>query len=286
MEREAGRRQRRRGAASGLPLAASGAASIAALFVVYSWHQSPELATPEAVDGMVRMAAAFYAALVASMGAVAAGLRSRHRAMARGPPGAAWGLGAVAAATWNRRSSRILAAAFVGYGALFSVTSGALVYQPDVSFSRHYGVDVPSAEAIPCCGEPGYMPKVLVYATDHVGIQIVPVNVVLQAAVSYMVGINAALALGGGIPAGGRGAGGGIGAAAGLFVACPTCAGTALSVFAGAAGGIVLGAALAQMQTLLMAVSIPVLLAAPLLAARRLGRRPPGAAACAAGNGA
>lgn len=270
-------------------LIALGFAAMAALFALYGRYQSPELVTPGAVDGLLRIAAGFYVAMAASLAAVAYGLYLLHRRLAAGveagpdPAGAVGIAGlarAIAAATWNQRSRRIFAATFVSYGAFFSLASGALVYQPSLSFSYHYGVDVPSAEISPCCDAPGYMPRILVYLTDNTGLQIVPLNAVLQAAVSYLVGLNAAVAASAySLSRKSRGAGG-IGAAAGLFVGCPTCVGTFLSAFLGTAGGIALGAALVQLQTLLIAVTIPVLLATPFLLARRL--RGAGAGLCAA----
>ena len=281
---EPGRGGGRAARGDGRALIVLGFAAVAALFALYGRYQSPELVTPDAVDGLLRIAAGFYAAMAASLAAVAYGLYLIHRrlaadaaaaASAGGGPYASAGIAGlardIAAATWNQRSRRIFAATFVAYGAFFSLASGALVYQPSLSFSYHYGVDVPSAEISPCCDAPGYMPRVLVYLTDTVGLQIVPLNAVLQAAVSYLVGLNAAVAASAySLSRKGRGAGGSIGAATGLFVGCPTCVGTFLSVFFGTAGGIALSAALVQMQTLLIAVTIPVLLATPFLLARRL----------------
>ena len=275
----------------GRALVAIGLASMAALFVLYGRYQSPELVTPEAVDGLVRIAVGFYASMAASLAAIAYGMYLLHRRLAAAaaaalPAAAPRGGGIaglardIAAATWNKRSRRIFAAAFVSYGAFFSLASGTLVYQPSLSFSYHYGVDVPSAEISPCCDAPGYTPKLLVYLTDTVGLQVIPLNAVLQAAVSYLVGLNAAVAAGAySLPRRSRGAGG-IGAATGLFVGCPTCVGTFLSAFVGTAGGIAAGAALAQLQTLLIAATIPVLLATPLIIARRL--RGAGAGLCEA----
>lgn len=270
----------------GRVLIALGIAAMAALFVLYGRYQSPELVTPGAVDGLVRIAVGFYAASAASLAAVAYGSYLLHRRLAAGPAPSAPGGGIaglardIAVATWNTRSRRIFAAAFVSYGAFFSLASGALVYQPSLSFSYHYGVDVPSAEISPCCDAPGYTPKLLVYLTDSVGLQIIPLNTVLQMAVSYLVGLNAAVAASAySLPRRSRGAGG-IGAATGLFVGCPTCVGTFMSAFVGTAGGIAAGAALAQLQTLLIAATIPVLVATPLLLARRL--RGAGAGLCEA----
>ena len=273
------------GRGDGRALIVLGLAAIAALFVLYARYQSPELVTPGAVDGLVRIAAGFYAVVAASLAAIAYGSYQYHRRLAASASaGASAGVAGlardIAAATWNARSRRIFAATFVGYGAFFSLASGALVYQPSLSFSYHYGVDVPSVEISPCCDAPGYTPKVLVYLTDTVGLQVVPLNAVLQVAVSYLVALNAAVAARAySLPRRSRGAGG-IGAAAGLFVGCPTCAGTLASALVGTAGGIALGAALAQLQTLLIAVTIPVLLAIPFLLARRL--RGAGAGLCEA----
>mgnify|MGYP003327051166 CR=1 FL=1 len=66
-----------------------------------------------------------------------------------------------------------------------------------------------------------------------------------------------------------------IGAATGLFIACPTCAGTFLSIFIGTASGIALSVALLQMQTFLIGISIPILIVTPYLMARKL-RNPDG----------
>ena len=61
-----------------------------------------------------------------------------------------------------------------------------------------------------------------------------------------------------------------IGAATGLFIACPTCAGSFLSIFVGTASGIALTIALVQLQTLFIAISIPILLITPFLMAKKL----------------
>ena len=257
------------GTGGGKRLVAVGLAAIAALFLIYGRYQDPGLLTPGAIDTVQRIAYGFYVALAASLGSVALGMYLYHKhKVAQG----AGGLTAtIALATWNPRARRIFAATFLGYGVFFSLASGTLVYQPGVDFSVHYGAEIPSGFVAPCCGEPGYMPKVIVYLTEHVGLQVVPVNLVLQVAVSYLVGLNASIAAGAyAVSRGGRGAGGSIGAATGLFIACPTCAGTLSSLFVGAAGGIAVSAALAQMQTLFIAVSIPVLLATPYIMARRL----------------
>ena len=148
--------------------------------------------------------------------------------------------------------------------------SGTLVYQPEVNFAVHYGAEIPSGFVAPCCDSPGYMPKIIIYLTEHVGLQIIPINLVLQVTVSYLVGLNASIAANAyTISKKGRGMST-IGAATGLFIACPTCAGTFMSIFIGTASGIALSIALTQMQTLFIAISIPVLLITPYVMAKKL----------------
>lgn len=246
-------------------LAATGVAAIAVLFVLYARYQDPVLFTPDAVEPLVRMAYMFYVVFAVSLGAVAAGLYRYHRASlsSRGM------IGTIARATWNGKSRRVFAATFAIYGALFSLSSGVLVYQPEFMFSYHYGAQVPSAFVAPCCDSPGYMPMAIAYLTEHVGLQVVPINLVLQVAVSYLVALNMSLAVSAISAARGGGASS-VGAATGLFIACPTCAGTFLSFFAGTASGVLAAAALAQLQTVMIGISIPVLLATPFIMARRM----------------
>ena len=253
---------------TGKGLVVLGIVTIAILFLLYGRYQDPELLTPSAIDSIQRIAYGFYITMAASFGAVGFGMYRYHKAKALGNRN---GLTAVIArTTWNQRSRRIFVVVSVSYGIFFSLASGTLVYQPEVTFSYHYGAEIPSWFIAPCCDSPGYMPQIIVYLTEHTGLNIIPVNLVLQIVVSYLVGLNAAVAANAyAISKKGRGAST-VGAAAGLFIACPTCAGTFLSVFVGTASGIVLSAALAQMQTLFIAVSIPVLLITPYIMARRL----------------
>ncbi|MBI1657815.1 MAG: hypothetical protein IS632_03450 [Thaumarchaeota archaeon] len=247
-------------------LVAGGLALVAALFAWYHRYQSPETLTPQAVDAILWLSQMFYVLLLACLGMTAWGMYILSRDSVHG----GGMLATVAAATRNRRAQVVFVSVFVVYGTVFSLASGTLVYQPGVDFEEHYGAQIPSAFISPCCGDMGYMPTILVYVTHHVGLQIIPINLVLQIAVSYLVALNAALATAAySASRGARGAGT-LGAITGLFVACPTCAGAASSIFLGAAGGIALSVALAQLQTLFIAVSIPVLLATPLLLARRM----------------
>jgi hypothetical protein len=114
------------------------------------------------------------------------------------------------------------------------------------------------------------MPKIIVYLTEHVGLQIIPINLVLQVTVSYLVGLNTAIAVSAFTISKKERGMSTIGSIVGLFIACPTCAGSFLSIFIGTASGIALSIALTQMQTLFIAISIPVLFVTPYIMAKKL----------------
>ncbi|MFQ5781513.1 MAG: hypothetical protein ACE5GR_00490 [Nitrosopumilus sp.] len=253
---------------SGKKLIVLGFVTIVIIFLLYERYQDPELLTPSAIDNIQRMAYGFYIVLVSSFGAIAFGMYRYHK---RKVENKGTDLSTIIAlSTWNSKSRKIFTATFIGYGIFFALASGTLIYQPEVNFAIHYGATIPSGFIAPCCDGPGYMPKIIVYLTEHVGLQIIPINLVLQVIVSYLVGLNVSIAAsaytvskkGGGMST--------IGAATGLFIACPTCAGTFLSIFIGTASGIALSIALTQLQTLLIAVSIPILLVTPYVMAKKL----------------
>lgn len=253
---------------SGKKLMGIGFVSIAVLFLLYSRYQDPELITPDAYDAIQRIAYGFYIILLACLGAISYGLYIFHRDKVERNEKDLFTI--IALTTWNMRSRKIFFVTFVVYGIFFSLVSGTLVYQPEVNFAINYGAEIPSGFVSPCCDGPGYMPKIIIYITEHVGFQIIPVNLVLQVVVSYLVGLNMAIAVSAyAISKKGRGFST-VGAATGLFIACPTCAGTFLSVFVGTASGIALTIAFTQLQTLFIAVSIPILLITPFVLARKL----------------
>jgi lipoprotein signal peptidase len=252
----------------GKKLIVLGFVTIAIIFLIYSRYQDPELLTPSAIDSIQRIAHGFYIILAASFGAIAFGMYRYHKEKVEinGKDLST----IIALVTWNSKSRKIFVITFIGYGIFFSLVSGTLVYQPEVNFAIHYGAAIPSGFIAPCCDGPGYMPKIIIYLTEHVGLQIIPINLVLQVTVSYLVGLNTAIAVSAfTISRKGRGMST-VGAIIGLFIACPTCAGSFLSIFIGTASGIALSIALAQMQTLFIAISIPVLLVTPYIMAKKL----------------
>jgi len=259
----------------GKPLIVLGFVSIAILFLIYARLQNASV-TPDAIPAIERLALGFYIALLISFGAISYGLYRYHTQKVLEKDGGI--LSTIAISTYNNRSRKIFALAFVSYGIFFSLTSGTLVYQPEVVFSEHYGATVPSAHITPCCGDPGYMPKFIVYFTEHIGLQIIPINLLLQIIVSYLVGLNAALAVNAISIAKKEGGLSSVGAATGLFIACPTCVGTLLSVFISTSSVLAFTVVLTQLQTLFIAITIPVLFFTPVIMARKL-RRPDGSCA-------
>ncbi len=241
---------------------------ITILFLLYHRYQDPELITPDALNSIQRIAYGFYITLVAAFGAIAFGMYRYHREKVENKGKDLTTI--IALATWNSKSRKIFVATFIGYGLFFSMASGTLVYQPEVNFSIHYGATIPSGFIAPCCDSPGYMPKIIVYLTEHVGLQIIPVNLVLQIVVSYLVGLNASIAVSAYMISKKEKGVSTIGAATGLFIACPTCAGTFLSIFIGTTSGIALSIALTQLQTLFIAISIPILVIIPYVLAKKL----------------
>ncbi len=253
---------------NGKKLIILGFVTIAILFVMYSRYQDPELLTPGAIDSIQRLANGFYIIMLASLGSITYGIYLFHKYKVE--KNGKDLLTIIALTTWNSKSRKIFVITFVGYGIFFSLASGTLVYQPEVNFIEHYGATIPSGFIAPCCDEPGYMPKIIVYLTEHVGLQIIPINLILQVIVSYLVGLNTSIAISAyTISKKGRGMST-LGAATGLFIACPTCAGTFLSIFIGTASGIALSIALTQLQTFFIAISIPVLIATPFIMGGKL----------------
>ena len=245
-----------------------GFTSIAILFLLYGRYQNPEVFTPSALESIQRIALGFYITIIISFGGIAFGMYKYHKSKVENKGKDI--LTIIAITTYNSKSRKIFIAIFITYGIFFSLVSGTLVYQPEINFVTHYGATIPSGFIAPCCDGPGYMPKIIIYLTEHVGLQIIPINLILQIIVSYLVALNASIAINAyAISKKGRGMSS-VGAATGLFIACPTCAGTFLSIFIGTASGIGLSVVLTQLQTLFIALSIPILIITPYIMAKKL----------------
>ena len=241
--------------------------SIGASFLIYTRYDYAAV-TQEMAPSLERVAVAMYVVLFMSFGAIAYGLYKFYKVKIAHRGDSIFSI--IANSINNKRSKQVFVASAIGYGIFFSLTSGILVYQPEVIFSQHYGALVPSVNITPCCGPAGYMPSIVGYLTEHVGFKIVPINFVFQVTVSFLVGLNFALASKAFLMYKKTGGMSGFGAVTGLFIACPTCAGTLLSTLVGAGAIGVFTVALTQLQTVFIAVSIPVLLVTPVIMAKNI----------------
>ena len=239
-------------------------------FVMYSNIDDFSITT-DSIQAIERLAIGFYVILLMSFGAIGYGIYRYHQRKAVENTDRI--LAIIAKTTMNSKSRKIFVTTFIVYSIFFSLTAGLIVYQPDVTFSHHYDATIPSAHMNVCCGEPGYMPTIIVYITEHVGLQIIPINVVLIIIVSYLVGLNTALAVkaisitkkSGGLTS--------VGAVTGLFIACPTCVSTFFALFIGSASAVTFTVILTQLQTLFVGITIPILLLTPILIAKKMQKK-------------
>ena len=241
--------------------------SIMILFIIYARFENPGI-TPDGISSIERLSVSFYILLAISFGIIGIGLRKYQRKIAA--IGNQTAISMICNLTISNNSMKVFIITFVIYGFFFSMTSGILVYQPEVTFSYHYGAEIPSAHITPCCGPLGYMPKIVMYLTEHVGIQIIPINLVLQVTVSYLVATNTALAINAISITKKTGGLGSIGATTGLFIACPTCVGSFLSLFVGATSVVAFTIAVTELQTLFIAITIPILILTPFIISRKI----------------
>ena len=246
---------------------------IGIIFVLYS-NIDDFSVTVDSIQAIERLAIGFYVVLLMSFGTIGYGIYRYHQRKAIENTNGI--LTIIAKTTMNSKSRKIFVVTFIAYGMFFSLTAGLIVYQPDVIFSHHYDAVVPSAHMNTCCGEPGYMPTIIVYITEHIGLQIIPINLVLVVVVSYLVGLNTALAIkaisitkrSGGLTS--------IGATTGLFVACPTCVSTFFAIFIGSSSAVTFTVILTQLQTLFVGITIPILLLTPILIAKKIQKKDDG----------
>ena len=243
---------------------------IGIIFVLYSNIDDFSITT-DSIQAIERLAIGFYVILLMSFGTIGYGIYRYHQRKAIENTNGI--LTIIAKTTMNSKSRKIFVATFIAYGMFFSLTAGLIVYQPDVIFSHHYDAVVPSAHMNACCGEPGYMPTIIVYITEHIGLQIIPINLVLVVVVSYLVGLNTALAIkaisitkkSGGLTS--------IGATTGLFIACPTCVSTFFAIFIGSSSVVTFTVILTQLQTLFVGITIPILLLTPIIIAKKIQKK-------------
>ncbi len=249
-----------------------GFVAIVISFLAYTKNNDISV-TPAAIPALQRLAIATYIVLLVAFGAIGWGLYKFYRAKISFPDSSISSV--IANAISNKRAMQILLISAIGYGIFFAFTSGIIIYKPDINATDYGFPKPPHAEISPCCDLPGYMPVIFAFFTEHVGLQIIPLNLVLLVVVSFLVGLNFAVSSRAFSIARGAGKLGAFGAVTGLFVSCPTCAGTTFTMLFGLGASatsvtLFLTSYEAQLQTIFIAISIPVLLVTPFIMARRI----------------
>jgi len=173
----------------------------------------------------------------------------------------------------TKRYARLLLLSALVYSIFYAFASGIIVFQPASNFSEVYHVGIPSFAIATCCGPIGETPEIVVYVTHHLGLLLIPINLLLLFSISWLVGLNASFAaftLSFRTRNIGLSWSGGVGAFIGLFASCPTCAGLAIIALFGGTGTLSAAFFLGPLQTLFVGLSIPILVATPILLARSL----------------
>lgn len=178
-------------------------------------------------------------------------------------------LGYISMILTNKTYWKIFIASSIVYGIFFGFLSQILIYHADVE-----GNTAPSLSVTLCCNYPGYVPMITIELTEIFSILIIPLNLILAIAVSLLVGFNFALNVyflkifrdqsqrKFSITST-------FGVFSGLFIGCPTCAGSLFSVLVGFGTSATISA-LAPFQSLFIVITIPILIATPLLIIRKI----------------
>ena len=256
-------------------ITAVGGASVVYAFLV----DSVPAISPSEVGTLLWGSYAFAATFLAGIAAVAVGLwlyiRSAAQALAGSStiplkPGSL-----VSYLLSTRRYRRYFSISAVLYGLLYTFATSMIVYQPTVNFVQAYNATFPSAFISVCCGPPLSIPTATAYLANHVGLFLVPLDVLLLLVVAPLVGLNVAFAMfardssAGGASKYGLG---GLGAVVGLFTGCPACAGLFLAGSIGGTGAVAFASLLSYYQPEFIAASLPALLLTLYLVSRSLSR--------------
>ena len=170
-----------------------------------------------------------------------------------------------------RKYSRALLSIALAYGIFYAAVSSIIVYRPAENFAVDYLADIPSIVVTVCCGGTGFVPVFTIYLTEHLGLLIIPANIILMILVSSLIGLNASLALHHynnrpkGADAGWFGR---FGAITGFFTACPTCAGLFLGNLFQGVRTVTVASVLATYQPMFVAATLPLLVLSTFLLAR------------------
>jgi len=113
---------------------------IGLIFVLYSNIDDFSISA-DSMQAIERLAIGFYVVLLMSFGTIGYGIYRYHQRKAIENTNGI--LTIIAKTTMNPKSRKIFEATFIAYGMYISLTSGLIVYQPDVIFSQHNDAVVP-----------------------------------------------------------------------------------------------------------------------------------------------
>jgi hypothetical protein len=169
--------------------------------------------------------------------------------------------------------------ASIGYGLFYALVSSMIVYRTD-NISELYGVTVPSLVMI-SYGPLGYVPTMSAYLNEHIGLLIIPINLIVTLVVSALVGFNTVLSAYAFAQRPKKSINTAtrtssvlsiIGATTSLFATCPTCASFYIfNIMAGSLAPTVAAFAISY-YALFVAISIPLLLATLFITALSIRR--------------
>jgi len=161
----------------------------------------------------------------------------------------------VLAEALNRRNGRnILVTSGFLYGLLSAIVSGMLIFSQH-NFHHTEGIVLISY------GPSGYAPTVAITLTENIGFLLIPINALIIAVLSYLVGINAVVFF---TMINAKRSGKSlnmVGIMTGLFASCPTCASFYILSGMAASGSIM--SIISQNQIVIIAISMITLLVAP-----------------------
>ena len=261
-------------------LVLSGAGAVVGASAIYALVvDSLPAVSPTEVQSLVLGSYVFTGAFLAGVLAIVAGLGLYVHSQARGLAGAS----SVSIAPGSfipyllstKRYRRYFSVSTILYGVLYAFATSMIVYQPTVNFAQAYNATFPSAFVSVCCGPPLSIPTITAYLMNHVGLYIVPLDIVLLLTVAPLVGLNVAFAIFArdtNSMGGSKYGLGGVGAVVGLFTGCPACAGLFLAGSLGGTGAVAFASLLSYYQPEFIAASIPALLLTLYLVSRSLVR--------------
>ncbi|HZD12572.1 MAG TPA: hypothetical protein VE177_03520, partial [Candidatus Binatus sp.] len=83
----------------------------------------------------------------------------------------------------NARPRLLFTVSAILYGVIFAFTSGTVVYDSTVNYSRDYGLALPSSILVTCCDSIGQTPRLVIYLSDHLGVLLIPLNILFLVSV-------------------------------------------------------------------------------------------------------